>query len=98
MSESAETTILDGDRKRGPDIKTLPHRSSMEVENLEVKSAWRSKDDLSPSFANMYQSMPSPYRAKEYIVLLSTCVKYFQQDIVRKHVNCYRVPTVICVT
>ena len=49
----------------------------MGAENLEVKTVWRSKDDLSPSFANMHQYMPSPYRAIERIVLLSTRVKYF---------------------
>jgi len=32
--------ILNGDKKRWPDIQILPHRSSIRAEKLEVKTAW----------------------------------------------------------
>src|SRR6266404_2359919 len=82
-----EIDILKGDGKVWPATQLFRHRSSVSAEKLEIETVWGSKNDLSPSSANVHQPDPFPFPWLETRLIYSARVKYFHQDFVWKHVD-----------
>ena len=79
--------VSDNDRKVWPDIQTLPDRTAVCAENLEIEAEWRRKGDMSPPSAHTHQYVPLPYYIGMPTKIQSPEVKYFEQDIVWKHID-----------
>jgi len=87
------TGIIDHDGERWPITETISHRCS---EKSEVQTARRCKYDVSPSPADMAESMPCPQAVVRIHDIQPIGVEYLKKSIIGGRVNsCVWTETVI---
>jgi len=79
--------VVDDDGERRPIIEAVPHRCSVLAEKSQVQMAWRREYDVSPSPADMHESMPCPRAVVRIHDIQSIEVKYLKKGIIGEHVD-----------
>jgi len=81
------TGVIDNDGERRPITETISHRCSMLAEESEVQTARRREYDVSPSPADMHESMPCPRAVIRVHDIQSIEVEYLEKSIIGERVD-----------